>query len=119
MHKVQGKTVSRLCVDLNQHDFQPHVNFHGIFVVCSRVKTKKNLAIFPFPPDQNGLQHLLNLKPPRNLILWLKSYDENGFFQQQLLHDQMLKVGIKDNKGKRLKKTQTSILSSPKRLRKK
>ena len=119
MHKVQGKTVSRLCVDLNQHDFQPHVNFHGIFVVCSRVKTKKNLAIFPFPPDQNGLQHLLNLKPPRKLILWLKSYDENGFFQQQLLHDQMLKVGIKDNKGKRLKKTQTSILSSPKRLRKK
>ena len=118
MHKVQGKTISRLCIDLNQHDFQPHINFHGIFVVYSRVKTKKHLAVFPFPPDQNGLQHLLNLKPPRNLILWLKSYDKDGFFQQQLLHDLMLKAGIKENKGKRLKKTQTPILSSPKHFKK-
>ena len=118
MHKVQGKTMHRLCVDLNKHDFQPRVNFHGIFVCISRVQTSKHLAIFPFPPAQKNLEHLLDLKPPRNLILWLKSYDKDGFFQQKLLHDQMIKGGIKEKKGKRLKKSQTPIPSSPKRSKK-
>ena len=26
MHKVEGKTVHRLCADLNDHTFQPHIN---------------------------------------------------------------------------------------------
>ena len=117
MHKVQGKTMNRLCVDLNKNDFPPRVNYHGIFVCISRVKTSKHLAIFPFPPDQNGLQHLLDLKPPRNLILWLKSYDNNGIFQQHLLQDQMTKAVAKENKGKRLKKSQTPLLSSQKRCK--
>ena len=114
MHKTEK---NRLCVDLNKHDCPPRVNYHSIFVSLFRVKTSKHLAIFPFPPDQNGLQHLLNLKPPRNLILWLKSYDQTGTFQQKRLHDQLTKAVIKDRKGKRLKKTQTPVSSCPKRCK--
>lgn len=49
MHKTQGKTIDRICVDLNNHQFQPTINYDGLFVTMSRVRTKDHIAILPYP----------------------------------------------------------------------
>ena len=117
MHKVQGKTIKRVCAELTEHPFPPKVNYHGVFVTISRVKTSQHLALLPFPSGQTDLHHLRDLKPPKNLILWLKSYDTNGWFDRDLLLVAMNK-NKKINKGKRLKEKQ-SVDSSPPKKRKK
>ena len=94
MHKVEGKTIHRLCADLNDHAFQTHIDFHGLFVTISRVKTMKHFARLPYQPEPFNLQHLRNLKPPRNLVTWLNSYEKNGFFSKELLR----KLQTQENK---------------------
>ena len=83
MHKVEGKTIHRLCADLNDHAFQTHIDFHGLFVTISRAKTMKHFARLPYQPEPFNLQHLRNLKPPRNLVTWLNSYKKKRLFQQR------------------------------------
>ena len=117
MHKVQGKTVKRVCAELNEHPFPPKVNYHGVFVTISRVKTSQHLALLPYPSGQTDLHHLRDLKPPKNLILWLKSYDTNGWFDRDLLLVAMNK-NKKINKGKRLKEKQSVDSSPPKKKKK-
>ena len=48
MHKLQGKTIHRLCADLNDHSFRPTIDFHGLFVTLSRVKNLKHFARLPY-----------------------------------------------------------------------
>ena len=54
----------------------------------------KHFARLPYQPEPFNLQHLRNLKPPRNLVTWLNSYEKNGFFSKELLR----KLQTQENK---------------------
>lgn len=118
LHKVEGKTVRRLCADLNDHSFQPHITFHGLFVAVSRVRTKKHFARLPYQPEQTNLQHLRNLKPPPNLLLWLRSYNEDGYFDPNLLRAAETNSENRKRPSIKTKRQLTSSIDSKQKRRK-
>jgi hypothetical protein len=74
-HKIQGQTVPRIILDLNNRPKQlGRLNFFGVYVGVSRVKFGKNLRILPCQPD-SSLSHLKRLKPDPCLKEWLERVD--------------------------------------------
>jgi hypothetical protein len=70
-HKIQGQTVNRIILDLNNRPNQlGKLNFFGFYVGISRVKFGKNLRILPRQPYAS-FSHLKRLKPDPNLKEWL------------------------------------------------
>jgi hypothetical protein len=72
VHKIQGQTCDKLIIDLNQTPILPHLNFQGLVVLLSRVRSSANLRLLPPPALQFHYRHLLKLKPPTKLTDWLQ-----------------------------------------------
>ena len=73
-HKIQGQTVKKLILDLNQRPGKKlgSLCFHEFYVGLSRVKLGDDLRILP-PHKENSFEYLKKLKPPDDLIQWLNS----------------------------------------------
>ena len=65
-------------MDLSKRPFQPHIDYHGLYVALSRVKQSKHLRVLPLQPMQTGFDYLFNLKPPVALTNWIQAYDKDG-----------------------------------------
>ena len=115
MHKLQGKTIHRLCADLNDHSFRPTIDFHGLFITLSRVKNLKHFARLPYQPDQDNLGHFRNLKPPKNLSIWLQSYAADGHFNKDLLRAAEMEQSKEKCKRSKTTASPTTMVPPPKK----
>ena len=61
-HKLQGKTIPNLIIELNETPFSPSITYNGFLVALSRVAHRSHLRIMPITPGSD-LQYLKKLKP--------------------------------------------------------
>ena len=77
-HKIQGRTVGKIILDLNltpgSKNGIPTLDLFGFYVGLSRVSNSKNMRILPLQPFSN-FQHLLNFHRPEELSLWLQGFN--------------------------------------------
>ena len=78
LHKIQGQTCQRLIVDLNHRPFMPQITFSGFYVAVSRVRRSEDLRIMPIQSSIGHLKYLLELQPPKQLVIWLNGFDDSG-----------------------------------------
>lgn len=77
-HKIQGRTMQKIILELNHRPFVPNITYNMLVVALSRVNTGKDMAIMKIPNGENGLEYLKKLKPDTQLITWLKGIDSKS-----------------------------------------
>jgi hypothetical protein len=79
-HKIQGKTVSKIILDINHRpgsrERMNYLDFFALYVGISRIQDSNNMRILP-PHDANGFSHFLQLKCDPRLRRWIKGYNHN------------------------------------------
>ena len=72
-YKVQGKTINRVILDLAQRPGSHQVSHPALYVGMSRIRRSQDLRLLPLDP--NSKQRLRNLRPSRDLLEWLSSFE--------------------------------------------
>ena len=87
MHKIQGKTIKKFIIELNERCFQPYLTFNMLLVALSRTETLKNMRIMPISPGKN-LKYLEKLKPDPLLGTWFSGFENNKTWnlEKALIH---------------------------------
>ena len=83
-HKVQGKTLEKVVLDLNHRPFAPHLTHSMLLVAISRVTHRDNLRIMPLRAGST-LGYLKALKPNPKLRPWLAGFNEEGEWKAPLV----------------------------------
>lgn len=83
LHKLQGKTMPKLILELNQRPFAPSITYNAFLVALSRVKKRSDLRILPIQSGKDIL-YLQKLKPDINLKIWLTGFDKDGNWNKRL-----------------------------------
>jgi hypothetical protein len=75
--KVQGKTMDKIIIDLNQRpgNMRPKIDLPSLFVACSRVQLSENMRILPLHPNTN-LNYLKKLTFSPYLFEWLQGFKQ-------------------------------------------
>ena len=81
-HKMQGKTVSKLILDLN-HNSQVPLTLQSLYVGISRVRHAKDLRVIP-ALSPSGWSHLQRLHQNDAYLQWCNSYQDHIFRSCQL-----------------------------------
>lgn len=55
LHKLQGKTMPKLIIELNQRPFPPSITYNGLLVALSRVTKRSDLRILPIQSGKDIL----------------------------------------------------------------
>ena len=100
-HKLQGKTLPKLIIQLNERPFLPHLTYNGLLVALSRVKLRKDLRILPITSGTD-LQYLKKLSPDPNLQIWLRGYDSNGIWSKNKSKEFSDHIKIVNNSNKKI-----------------
>ena len=80
-HKTQGKTMSKVIVDLNERRFKPPVTLSGAYVALTRVTKGDDMRIMPLHPGKN-LDYLKKLKRDTELAAWLQGFNDAGVWER-------------------------------------
>jgi len=109
-HKIQGKTVNKIVLELNHRPFQPQICFNSLLVAISRVTNRENLRILK-ARSATSLQYLRALHPDPKLAIWLSGFDDAGNWSAERMiqrNKQPLKKGAhgEQGKGKPIRKQQ-------------
>ena len=83
--KTQSKGFSKLILDLNSWP-KAHLAFEKVLVGLSRVGMLDDIRLFPLLPKQT-LSHLWKLQPDQDMLVWLRSYNQDGKFSADLAAD--------------------------------
>ena len=84
-HRIQGRTLKYLILDLNRYSIPPHVVYEMFYVGISRVRERNGLRILPpitKKPHGHPFDYLTTLRLHPDTSLWLDSLDSNGYFNQ-------------------------------------
>ena len=76
-HTAQGKTFPAIALDLNDRvaaSIEPHINFHSLLVILSRVTDGKNMKLLPLKNKLESLKYLLKMQLPYELFVWIAGY---------------------------------------------
>jgi hypothetical protein len=82
-HKLQGKALDYLILNLNKRGCQPEVNLMSLLVGLSQVYQSIHVRILPPSPGTslNPLLHLTNLKSDHsNFRIWCAGFDSKGIW---------------------------------------
>ena len=88
-HKVQGRTLSKVILDLNHRKHKPSIDYYMLYVGVSRVRRGTDLRCMPPHPVPPGKTEdtsrqfpgfLTTLKPSVDLMVWDECYDGQGTF---------------------------------------
>ena len=75
-HKVQGRTMQKLILDINYRPGKNHLignlDFFGFYVGFTRVSNSKNIRKLP-PYSNLSFSYLQSLKPTSDLVAWMNS----------------------------------------------
>ena len=107
-HKMQGKTVSKLILDLN-HNSQVPLPLQSLYVGISRVRHAKDLRVIP-ALSPSGWSHLQRLHQNDAYLQWFNSYQDHKFRLCQQSHNVKEKYCIDTSVGKRLHDKQVQYL---------
>ena len=78
-HKIQGKTVTKLILDLNNNSQVP-LQLQSLYVGISRVRCSKDLRILPpLSSSSANMVHLTRLHHREDFMQWLTSYSNRTF----------------------------------------
>ena len=81
-HKIQGKTVKNIILELNPRPFPPRITFNMLLVAISRVLHGDGLRILRLKAGET-LDDLRKLKPDPNLAVWMANFDSAGWWTPQ------------------------------------
>ena len=98
-HKVQGKTLNKVILELNKRPFQPSLTFNMLLVALSRVKSREGIRIVKLRTG-NNLDYLKQLKRDSDLRIWLAGFDQNGIWNAGVSANQVQAKEVAP-KGKR------------------
>ena len=83
-HKVQGQTLEKLIMVLNPRvGGLARIAFDSLYVAMSRVKTGRNLRVWPMPRE--CLNYLKKLRPHPHIHIWNLNYDNGMWIQGGLI----------------------------------
>ena len=82
-HKIQGRTIPKIILELNQRPFKPSISYNMFLVALSRVATGNDFRILRPVNGILGLRYLQKLQPDPDLALWLSGYDEHGVWSEE------------------------------------
>jgi hypothetical protein len=78
-HKIQGRTVGKIILDLNLRPGSkngiPTLDLFGFYVGLSRVSNSENMRILPLQPCSN-FNHLQAFTRPEELTMWINGFNE-------------------------------------------
>lgn len=79
-HKIQGKTVNKIIIDINKRPGSQQrlnaIDFFGFYVGLSRVTDSNNMRIMP-PHAWKDFAHISNLKCNPRLRRWMNGYNKD------------------------------------------
>ena len=105
-HKSQGQTLPLVVLHLHKHVGRvlKGLQFEGLYVALSRVEYGSHIRVVF--DDETGLNHLRNLKRPRNFDLWINNYCEKTgkWIQEGMEHLRKKQVRTAQGKLRRVKK---------------
>jgi len=81
-HKLQGKTLPKLLVNLNKTPHPPHITFEFAYVALTRVRCGADVRALP-PPVGKTFSHLCKLKADSKTVAWLNGFDDHGNWNRQ------------------------------------
>jgi hypothetical protein len=81
-HKLQGRTIDRLIVNLNQPPQPPFLSFESVYVALTRVRRGDHVRLVRPPPGKD-LGHLLQLRARQTTTHWLAGFDAAGTWHRQ------------------------------------
>ena len=77
-HKLQGATVNKLILELNQRPFKPPLTYYMLLVALSRVSSGADMRIMPLFRKEgqkvHPLAYLKKLRPDDNLRIWFAGF---------------------------------------------
>jgi hypothetical protein len=80
-HKIQGKTVDKIILDLNKRPGTRHkmnsLDFFALYVGISRVRDPENMRILPPHNGAGDLNYIKRLKCDPRLRRWLRGYNRD------------------------------------------
>lgn len=87
-HKCQGKTMSKIILDLNKpKKGRSGLTYSSLYVGLSRVRSGDDVKLFPLIGHQGhhlgALEHLLRLQPNGDLKVWPAGHDSEGRWSLQ------------------------------------
>jgi len=82
-HKMQGKTLKKIILELNERKFKPRLDYDMLLVGLSRVTTRDGIRIIGVPKGK-FLNYLKSLKPDVNLRIWFSGFDKKGRWSRDL-----------------------------------
>jgi hypothetical protein len=91
-HKCQGRTISKVILDLNRQPGQGNVQYSSLYVGLSRVRSGSDIRLFPALDQRaagvmnqhpDALHHLTHLRPNADLGIWWSGFDELGHWSRE------------------------------------
>ena len=103
-HKLQGVTLDKLILAINKHP-NPRLRLvlSSLYVGISRVHKLDEIRVLPFTLED--VDYLVTLKLDKLLVDWLNNYTNDGnwrydgfwAFEQKMLHQTLLDLGLVDD----------------------
>ena len=90
-YKFQGR--SERCIILSMMlpgCSKPRLDIHGLYVLLTRTTRGRDgmrLLLSEGTSTLQALRYLLELKRPKDLIIFLRGYNQNGYWQEDLAKD--------------------------------
>ena len=90
-YKFQGR--SERCIILRMMlpgCAKPRLDIHGLYVLLTRTTRGRDgmrLLLSEGTSTLQALRYLLELKRPKNLIIFLRGYNQDGYWQEDLAKD--------------------------------
>ena len=77
IHKAQGRTIDKVVIDLHyQADPSKRIEFDGVFVALSRVRSRHNLRLLRHPDStfEQAYSYITTLKPSEQVMAFYNGY---------------------------------------------
>ena len=114
-HSFQGRTLSKLILNICSRTIMPHMDMSSFYVMISRVRTSGGLRLLR--RDESALDKVLDLEWPLELQAWEKGYDEHGKWNRRLAAD-ALEAATSTRNSLAMTKATTSKLRTRQQSRK-
>ena len=111
-YKFQGCTIrGYFAIFIGKRPCPPHMTICSLYVLISRITHSSRLLVLPY---DGNLNHLATRSHPVELRIFERSYDEDGYLNQQLMEQAALSIDKVDTETKSVarKKSQRAAARS-------
>ena len=107
-HKIQGRTIPLLLLNLNNSGQKPHLTFEAAYVALTRVTHGDNVRIMGALNVDLQLDHLLRLNADPDVQGWLRGFGPDGLWSKEraMSEASVLKIAVAAKKDAQRKARQ-------------